>query len=58
MNRSKKIFAGFVLVFVILLGYAVYDISSRTTFPGSRSKTEMNQPDLPEDSISADSIKR
>ena len=38
MPRSKKIFFVFVALFVILIGYLVYDISSRTTFPGSKSK--------------------
>jgi hypothetical protein len=38
MTRSKKIFVGFVILFVILIGYASYDISSRTTFPGSKSQ--------------------
>jgi len=38
MSRSKKIFLVFVIIFVILLVYASYDISSRTTFPGSKSQ--------------------
>jgi hypothetical protein len=36
MSRSKKIFIACGVVFLILLGYASYDISSRTTFPGSK----------------------
>ncbi|HYG03583.1 MAG TPA: hypothetical protein VD927_14140 [Chryseosolibacter sp.] len=36
MNRSKKIFLACVVLFAVLLGYASYDISSRTTFPGSK----------------------
>lgn len=36
MSRSKKIFLGFAIVFFVLLSYASYDISSRTTFPGSK----------------------
>ena len=39
MSRSKKIFAVFVAIFVLILMYLVYDISSRTTFPGSRKDT-------------------
>ena len=35
MPRSRKIFLAFALVFFLLLVYIVYDISSRTTFPGS-----------------------
>ncbi|MFN8334650.1 MAG: hypothetical protein U0U09_05945 [Cyclobacteriaceae bacterium] len=36
MTRSKKIFAGLAAVFMIALLYASYDISTRTTFPGSK----------------------
>ncbi|GIL24066.1 MAG: hypothetical protein BroJett042_25790 [Bacteroidota bacterium] len=36
MSRSKKIFAGLAIVFVGLLLYVGYDISRRTTFPGSK----------------------
>lgn len=36
MTRSKKVFAALAIVFIVLLAYASYDISSRTTFPGSR----------------------
>jgi hypothetical protein len=35
MTRSKKIFAAFAFVFAIFLVFIVYDISTRTTFPGS-----------------------
>jgi hypothetical protein len=52
MSRSKKIFAFFVLLFALVLLYLVYDISSRTTFPGQRPKKEVVEPD----SIHADSI--
>lgn len=38
MNRNKKIFAIAALVFFILLAYASYDISRRTTFPGSKAQ--------------------
>jgi len=52
MNRSKKIFLAFVAAFVILIGYLIYDISSRTTFPGSKPQT------LPlQDSTKTDSAK-
>jgi heme/copper-type cytochrome/quinol oxidase subunit 3 len=36
MSRSKKIFLGAVVLFFVLLFYASYDISTRTTFPGSK----------------------
>ncbi|WP_377585601.1 hypothetical protein [Ohtaekwangia kribbensis] len=38
MTRGKKIFSLFVVAFVILIAYASYDISRRTTFPGSKSQ--------------------
>ncbi len=38
MSFSKKIFVGIAIVFLILLAYASYDISRRTTFPGSKSQ--------------------
>jgi len=55
MTRSKKIFLGFVLVFIILLVYASYDIGSRTTFPGSKSqlKERIQKNYLPADSASS-----
>lgn len=36
MSRSKKVFLGFAATFFIMLVYLSYDISSRTTFPGSK----------------------
>ncbi len=36
MSRSKKVFLGFAAAFFIMLVYLSYDISSRTTFPGSK----------------------
>jgi len=36
MTKSKKIFAAIAAVFLLLLVYASYDISRRTTFPGSK----------------------
>ncbi len=58
MTRSKKIFAGFGIVFVILLAYASYDISSRTTFPGSKPqlKERIERDILKSDSVGADSL--
>jgi len=38
MTRSKKIFFALSAVFFVLLFYASYDISRRTTFPGSRGQ--------------------
>ena len=36
MSRNKKVFLIFAVVFFMLLFYASYDISKRTTFPGSK----------------------
>jgi hypothetical protein len=57
MTRSKKVFLGFMLVFAILLGYASYDIATRTTFPGSKSqlKERLKKNYLKRDSTELDS---
>jgi hypothetical protein len=36
MSRSKKIFLLIAGIFFLLLLYVSYDISKRTTFPGSK----------------------
>jgi hypothetical protein len=36
MTPSKKVFIFLVVVFIIFLGWASYDIATRTTFPGSK----------------------
>lgn len=54
MSRSKKIFVASAIVFMALLGYVVYDISSRTTFPGSRSKPDRTESPAA-DTLAADS---
>ena len=60
MRRSKKIFTAFAIAFFLLLAYVVYDISNRTTFPGSRSP-EKERPEtrtpLNSDSVTRDSVK-
>jgi hypothetical protein len=38
MTPSKKVFIFLVVVFIIFLGWASYDIATRTTFPGSKSQ--------------------
>ena len=40
MKRSKKIFLTFAVVFFVAIAYLGYDISRRTTFPGSQSLSE------------------
>ena len=58
MSKSKKIFLVFAAVFFVLLIYASYDISSRTTFPGSKPqlKERIRDQFLTPDSTKADSI--
>lgn len=60
MSRSKKIFALFAVFFILLLAWASYDISSRTTFPGSRPQLRerllKQQDDYPGDTIPRDSL--
>jgi hypothetical protein len=57
MSRSKKVFLIVVVGFLGLLGYFSYDISSRTTFPGSKSqlKERLKKQYLKTDSLSVDS---
>jgi hypothetical protein len=60
MTRSKKIFFGFMVLFVIFIAVVSYDISRRTTFPGSKSqlKERLKEKYLPTDSLAADTSKR
>ncbi len=59
MSKSKKIFLGFAVVFFVLLFYASYDISTRTTFPGSKPQLKERIQDqfLKKDSVEKDTIK-
>ncbi|AYB33273.1 hypothetical protein [Chryseolinea soli] len=58
MSRGKKIFVVLAIVFVILLAYASYDISRKTTFPGSKSqlKERLKEKYVGKDSVSNDSV--
>jgi hypothetical protein len=60
MTRGKKIFAGFALVFLLLLMYASYDIGRRTTFPGSRPQLKQRLEEYYQspDTLARDSAKR
>lgn len=57
MTKSKKIFLGAAAVFFALLFYASYDISTRTTFPGSKPqlKERIEKTYLQKDTIKIDS---
>jgi hypothetical protein len=59
MSRSKKIFLVFVVIFVILLGYASFDIGSRTTFPGSKPqlRERLEEKYVPKDTLVVDTLK-
>ncbi len=59
MSRSKKVFLGFAATFFIMLVYLSYDISSRTTFPGSKPqlKERIKKQYLKTDTTTRDSTK-
>jgi len=59
MSRSKKIFIGLAIIFFALLIYASYDISTRTTFPGSKPQLKERIQDqfLKKDSTTKDTLK-
>ncbi|MEP2669801.1 MAG: hypothetical protein ABJH04_12435 [Cyclobacteriaceae bacterium] len=59
MTRSKKVFIALAILFFLGLGYISYDISSRTTFPGSKSqlKERVKSQFVAPDSIKQDSLK-
>jgi hypothetical protein len=58
MKKSKKVFAGIVAVFLLLLLVFTYDVSKRTTFPGSKgkSKPDFDQHQVPLDSPGTDTL--
>jgi hypothetical protein len=59
MTRSKKIFAGFALVFLALLIYVSIDISRKTTFPGSKPQLrERIKESYLSDSVKSDTLGR
>lgn len=59
MSRGKKIFLAIAAIFVFLLLYASYDISQRTTFPGSKPqlKERIEERFNDSDSTRSDTIK-
>ncbi len=60
MSPKKKIFAFAAILFLVLLSYASYDISRRTTFPGSKSqlKERLKKTYMLSDSLKTDSLTR
>jgi hypothetical protein len=59
MTRSKKVFIALAILFFLGLGYISYDISSRTTFPGSKPqlKERIKSQFISPDSVKQDSLK-
>ena len=51
--RKSKVFLGLVIVFIVAMSLVSYDISRRTTFPGSKSqlKERLKKQYLKSDSI-------
>ncbi len=56
MTKQKKIFAALAVVFAILLFIASWDISSRTTFPGSKGQLKKRIKKSMTDSVTVDSV--
>jgi len=58
MTRSKKIFTGVTISFFAALFYASYDISTRTSFPGSKPqlKERLKKQYIAPDSSITDSV--
>jgi hypothetical protein len=54
MNKSKKLFVLLSAVFIVILAIVGYDISRKTTFPGSKKllKESIN----PSDSLEYDTL--
>ncbi|MEJ2005502.1 MAG: hypothetical protein P8X57_11180 [Cyclobacteriaceae bacterium] len=40
MTRQKRIFIFFAVLFFLAMAYVAYDISRRTTFPGSKPQLQ------------------
>lgn len=57
MKTSKKLFLLLALVFLVTMVYLGYDISSRTTFPGSKPQLKERLIDQSDDSIQVDSLR-
>ena len=55
MNKSKKIFLAFAVAFFLAMLIIGYDISKRTTFPGS--KKLLIETLMPSDTVTTDTAK-
>ncbi len=59
MTKSKKIFLGGAVLFFMGIAYASYDISKRTTFPGSKPQLQerIKKQFIKGDSLVTDTVK-
>jgi len=57
MKTSKKLFLLLTLIFLLIMVYIGYDISSRTTFPGSKPQLKERLKYQPTDTLSNDTLK-
>jgi Tfp pilus assembly protein PilO len=57
MKRSQKVFLFLTVIFILVIGYLSFDISRKTTFPGSKSqlKERLKKQFLKKDSLKRDS---
>jgi hypothetical protein len=55
MTKSKKVFIGAAVIFLLLLGYASFDIGKRTTFPHRKNKGDQGTAIQKKDTMDADS---
>ena len=57
MKNSKRLFLILAIVFFIAIGYLGYDISNRTTFPGSKPQLKERLIQNYSDTTQVDSVK-
>ncbi|UII24311.1 hypothetical protein [Fulvivirga ligni] len=57
MSKSKKVFLIVAIVFFVVIVYLGYDISSRTTFPGSKPQLKERLMNSGSDESNSDSTK-
>lgn len=62
MKNSKKLFILIAVVFFGIMIYIGYDISSKTTFPGSKPQLKerlfKDEPTAPKDTVHVDSLQK
>ncbi|MEM6358673.1 MAG: hypothetical protein AAF149_18190 [Bacteroidota bacterium] len=58
MSNSKRIFLFLALLFLLLMVYVSYDISRRTTFPGSKPQLKERIFNDVQDTVKLDSARK